>query len=681
MDLTDDTLASVDARELEADIDRAIDELFVQKGGAPDPASLEEEPPEKAEEKPAEESTLDLVTEPAVELLAPLKESLLTLDWEISTHNIRAFEKELQVVSEDFGEDRHGMAVIKMTQGVLKYLHATKGSAAPISIQFLHAATRGLDLFLREPGAESSERGRVMEELLGQFRRLKAEIQKLKPRATPPAEEVAAVPAVEPVAQPVTPEEPEPEPSVKEELSFEELPEERPLMDTLPEHEPLLEEFLEDEAFPEETQTEDSPFDDFLETEQLLEGLPEEEPLLEDLPEEEPILEQVVEEELASAPLGGEKPKLDELPEEEPVIELSFEPAEATPAGATARVEIPGALRQLTQETRRHSKELSTALAALTQETGNFFGHLMQTVAGKPGLEKLESLFGNVEKTLGEKLTNAQALSGNLDAAVRKLEQSLGQLQEGAIAPGSQAVMKSEVERIQQAVQILTKVASRLKQNPSDIDAEQVPNSEDANPDSRIDTPEFSVDSLESEEAKETFTLELTDQLPPEPSGAAPPSLDAIYLANVAASTLGLPTDRVANVFKISKGKAKALRKRGYARLTDFKAAFRSLKRGMTGPLADQEVKSLKRIRFPLVTLSPETLGSHGIKATGSARGIVLFSTGERHGALFTDEVMQRIPYDVMSYREAGLSGEVSGTAIIEGDFEISVIDPDYVIQ
>ena len=98
-----------------------------------------------------------------------------------------------------------------------------------------------------------------------------------------------------------------------------------------------------------------------------------------------------------------------------------------------------------------------------------------------------------------------------------------------------------------------------------------------------------------------------------------------------------------------------------------------------TGPLADLKVKDLKKIQFPIITLSPETLGSDDSDAIGP-RGIVLLSNGERHGALFTDEVIQKTPYEVKGYRKAGITGEVSGTATIEGDFEINLIDPDNVL-
>ena len=117
------------------------------------------------------------------------------------------------------------------------------------------------------------------------------------------------------------------------------------------------------------------------------------------------------------------------------------------------------------------------------------------------------------------------------------------------------------------------------------------------------------------------------------------------------------------------------LRKRGYATLADFKGSFRSIKRGLTGPLADQPVKVLKKIQFPIISLSPEVLGADEATAQTTVKGIVLLSTGDRHGALLTDDVMEKRPYQVLGYRKAGLPGEVSGTAKIEGDFEINTLN------
>jgi hypothetical protein len=135
-------------------------------------------------------------------------------------------------------------------------------------------------------------------------------------------------------------------------------------------------------------------------------------------------------------------------------------------------------------------------------------------------------------------------------------------------------------------------------------------------------------------------------------------------------------------MFKISKGKAKAVRKRGYATLADFKAPFRSIKRGLTGPLAEQPVNALKKAKFPLINLSPEVVGADAAGATQApAKGIVILSDGQRHGSVLTEDLPEKQPYDVLGFRQAGLPGDVIGTATIEGDFDINVLNLDRLLS
>jgi hypothetical protein len=720
MDLTDDPLAGVDASELEADIDKAIDELFVKKTEGQEPSLAEEAPPEEPAEKPAEKSVEESVPAPPVEAeddsLAQLKESLLTLDWEITSESIQDFEKELQAVSDKHGDDRHCMAVIKMSLGVLKYLQAAKADAAPISVQFLHGATRGLDLFVRKPAPTETERSEVMDKLLGQFRRVKAEIQRMKP----PAEEPPAV-SPEPAVEPPPVDEPILEEMVEEEPILEEPLEEAPALEEIIEEEPILEEPLEeapaleaeeepvlDELFGEETVLEEG-----LEEEPALVAPPEEEPLLEEppeeeltlealtaeeptlaaTPEEEPLLEELFEEELVAEeppeaeptlePLPEEEPVLEELFDEEPALEPAAEPAEMAPPPEMVPADTPASLQPFIQEARALSGQLSNALEVLDQETTTFFGRILKAMTGKPALEKLERHFDSAHKTVGAKLTDAQELSGNLSAALSKLEQNLGQQQEGALAPEAQAAIDSQVKTIRNAVQSLSQATASLQNSLAGKGVAPTSGHEGiAFEDDQLDTEEFMLESDEFMESLESEpVLDLVEEIPSESPGITPDAQPSIYLADVVNNTLGIPAGAVVNIFKISKGKVKGLRKRGYARLTDFKGAFRSIKRGITGPLANLKPKDLKNIQFPIIALGPEILGSDDTEAVAPVKGIVLLSTGERHGALLTDEVMQRTPYDVKGYRKAGLPGEVSGTATIEGDFEINVIDPNYVLS
>lgn len=722
MDLTDDPLAGVDASELEADIDRAIDELFVKKTEGQEPSLAEEAPPEKPAEKPAEkpveESVPDPLAKAADDSLAQLKESLLTLDWEITPESIQDFEKELQAVSDKHGDNRHCMAVIKMSLGVLQYLRAAKADASPISVQFLHGAARGLDLFVREPAPTETERSEVMDELLGQFRRVKAEIQRMKPPAEePPA--VAPEPAVEPppVEEPILEEMVEEEPvleePLEEALALDEIIEEEPILEEVaaeqpvaavpPEEEPVLDELFEEEPLLEDGLEEEPTLVAPPEEEPLLEEPPEEEPTLEALTAEEPtlaapseedaLLEELLEEELVAEeppeaeptlePLPEEEPVFEELFDEEPVLEPAAEPTEMAPPPHVAPADTPASLQPFIQEARALSGQLSNALEVLDQETTTFFGRILKAMTGKPALEKLERHFDSVHKTVGAKLTEAQELSGNLSAALSKLEQNLDQQQEEALAPEAQAAIDSQVKTIRNAVQSLTQVTSNLQHSLAGKGVAPTSSHEGiAFKDVQMETEEFALDSDDFMESLESEpVLDLVEEIPSESPGITPDAQASIYLADVVNNTLGIPAEAVVNIFKVSKGKVKSLRKRGYVGLTDFKGAFRSIKRGITGPLANLKPKDLKKIQFPIIALGPEILGSDDTEAVAPVRGIVLLSTGERHGALLTDEVMQRTPYDVKGYRKAGLPGEVSGMATIEGDFEINVIDPNYVLS
>jgi hypothetical protein len=739
MDLTDDPLAGVDASELEADIDRAIDELFVKKTEGQDPSLAEkappEEPAEKPVEKPAEESVPAPPADAADDPLAQLNESLLTLDWEITPESIQDFEKELQAIGDKHGDDRHCMAVIKMSLGVLTYLRAAKADASPISIQFLHGAARGLDLFVREPAPTETERSEVMDKLLGQFRRVKAEIQRLKPPAKEPPT-VAPEPAVEPppVEEPILEEIVEEEPVLEEPLeeapALEEITEEEPILEEPLEEAPALEEITEEEpileevaaeqpvaAFPAEEESvldelfgEEQVLEEGLEEEPTLVAPPEEEPLLEEppeeeptlealtaeeptlaaTPEEEPLLEEIFEEELVAEEIPEAEPTLEPLPEEEPVFEKLFdeepalEPAEMAPPPEMVPADTPASLQPFIQEARALSAQLSNALEVVDQETTTFFGRILKAMTGKPALEKLERHFDTVHQTVGAQLTDAQELSGNLSAALSKLEQNLGQQQERALSPDAQAVIDSQIKTISNAVQSLSQATSNLQNSLAGEGMAPTSGHEGiAFKDVQLDTEEFMVESDDFMESLESEpVLDLVEEIPSESPGITPDAqASIIYLADVVNNTLGIPAEAVVNIFKVSKGNVKGLRKRGYARLTDFKGAFRSIKRGITGPLANLKPKDLKKIQFPIIALGPEILGGDDTEAVAPVRGIVLLSTGERHGALLTDEIMQRTPYDVKGYRKAGLPGEVSGMATIEGDFEINVIDPNYVLS
>jgi hypothetical protein len=487
------------------------------------------------------------------------------------------------------------MAVIKMSLGVLQYLRAAKADAAPISVQFLHGAARGLDLFVQEPAATETERSEIMDKLLGQFRRVKAEIQRMKPPTEEPPV-VAPEPAVEPppVEEPILEEMLEEEPALDElfveepllEDGLEEEPtlvapsEEEPALDELFVEEPLLEDGLEEEptlvAPPEEEPLLEEP----PEEEPTLEALTAEEPTLAAPPEEEPLLEELLEELVAEEPpeaeptlepLPEEEPVFEELFDEEPVLEPAVEPTEMAPPPQVAPADTPASLQPFIQEARALSGQLANALEVLDQETTTFFGRILKAMTGKPALEKLERHFDSVHKTVGARLTEAQELSGNLNAALSKLEQNLGQQQEETLAPEAQAAIDSQVKTIRSAVQSLTQVTSNLQHSLAGKGV--VPKSSHegiAFKDAQMETEEFALDSDDFMESLESEpVLDLVEEISPESPGITPDAQASIYLADVVNNTLGIPAEAVVNIFKVSKGKVKSLRKRGYVGLTD----------------------------------------------------------------------------------------------------------------
>jgi len=67
--------------------------------------------------------------------------------------------------------------------------------------------------------------------------------------------------------------------------------------------------------------------------------------------------------------------------------------------------------------------------------------------------------------------------------------------------------------------------------------------------------------------------------------------------------------------------------------------------------------------------------------AQALVKGIVILSDGQRHGCVLTEDLLEKRPYQVLGFRQAGLPGDVMGTATIEGDFEINVLNLDRLLS
>jgi hypothetical protein len=423
----------------------------------------------------------------------------------------------------------------------------------------------------------------------------------------------------------------------------------------------------------------------------------EEEPIL-PLPAEKPT-SRYREDTLEIEPEDEEPRSPEAREEEESPGWLEKVPSEPAP-------EVSAAWRARLDEARSHSMEVTLSLTELGQENDKLFGRLLQAVAGKPALQRVAEYFGKVHREQAGKLARAQQSATRLGDMLEALGQTPGAAEVGEPLPEGYGVFSAQLREIQESLRRLSESVTRLEegslpppavaggdelthdmQEPVTLDAPLEPAAAEKAPElpetlepsevlepSAVPESEAPEDLLRMDEAVEP------EQPPPSPAAAqaspAPPPVTQVFLTNVAGTTIGVPVEAVSHVFKISKGKAKALRKRGYATLVDFKAPFRSIKRGLSGPLAERPVKELKKTRFPLINLSPEVVGADAAKVSQApVKGIVILSDGRRHGSVLTEDLLEQRPYQVLGFRQAGLPGDVMGTATIEGDFEINVLN------
>lgn len=134
-----------------------------------------------------------------VDVLEPLKASLLTLDWEISPQTIKKFEEELERLKTKLAKDPYSKKLIELSLPICDYLRVRKGSASPASMQFLHAAARTLHHFRQRRQPAVAERKKAIKNLIGKFGDLMTDVKKVNmavAKAAPQKKSPAKKPAV-----------------------------------------------------------------------------------------------------------------------------------------------------------------------------------------------------------------------------------------------------------------------------------------------------------------------------------------------------------------------------------------------------------------------------------------------------------------------------------------------------
>ncbi|MDW7709444.1 MAG: hypothetical protein SCH98_03135 [Deferrisomatales bacterium] len=173
MDTTDRSLETIDAAEIDAYIDQAIDRLFVPNSPFPTMQMTGAAREEVGEEAHAGSGPLG-----GSPVLNGLREAVLSLEWEVEEEGIRAFEHQVSALREGFGGERHVDAVLEMAGKVGKYLRAAGEGANPLAVGFPTASLSALETLLAEPPPSASEKKTAVAGILEEYRRLQAEVRR-----------------------------------------------------------------------------------------------------------------------------------------------------------------------------------------------------------------------------------------------------------------------------------------------------------------------------------------------------------------------------------------------------------------------------------------------------------------------------------------------------------------------
>ncbi|MBE0618818.1 MAG: hypothetical protein IH608_12995 [Proteobacteria bacterium] len=584
MDATNRPLNALDPEEVDSYIDTAIDQLFVPRSAPPNPhAAASAEPAEVQTEDQPDPPTGSTV--PELELL---QEILLSLEWEVSERNIEDFQSEIRAVGQRFNGNRHVAAVVQMALGVGKYLMAVGESASPLAVQFPSATLRTLEILLREPPPDSTERKAAVEQLLESYRRLQAEVrrQPARPAQTAPA---APTPREEtiPAAQ------------------AESIPAQAPATTTM---EPAAATDLEE---PESETVEGSGA--VPERQASAEANEFEATGVEGIAAETPGTPRTLEAEAPDTPAGELSVAQEHDPE--PLLqEYSADTGEtvAPVAGESAPVNERGKVVPLSSDGLAESSEAAQRLVACLRALRNDVREGLQRTfrAATSGTEELDAELTQFGHLLDEGIASALDLTESLPPQREETPEQPappGRLA-GRLAAGLEQV-RLALEGLSTSVREMER---QLVEGVSPMPAQRAAAAA-ATAERQAGTP------------------------PPAPDPGPPgPAESQVYLISVCGRPSAIPAHLVANAFPITKNLAGRIRERGYATLRDFRRPFRGLKKGLAGPLAALGGKELERLRFPL---PPES--AVGKETPG---GAVLLSDGRTHAVLLTDALLDRTP-------------------------------------
>jgi hypothetical protein len=128
----------------------------------------------------------------AQRLYDSLKENILSLEWEISPHNISRFLEAMQPLQQHVSGNASAVKTAMMMNSVLSYIKKVGRSALPISIQVLQSGVEFLATVLLPGGSADAERHRdLFAAVVDQYKFLKYQIEQQREKAPRPKARVS----------------------------------------------------------------------------------------------------------------------------------------------------------------------------------------------------------------------------------------------------------------------------------------------------------------------------------------------------------------------------------------------------------------------------------------------------------------------------------------------------------
>ncbi len=626
---------------LESSIEAAIDELFVdttaKSGEEPKPveeaqseplgkedASAPEQRVETAVDEETSEESVASEEQLYADVVDSLKEKLLSLDWEISAANIRAMEKALSELPPEVTSNAKIVSIVRMMQGVLKYLATVRYSASPLSIQFLRDAMEALEKLMIAPVVEEEEGKKIIGELVNKFRRLKYEAkkyQKVKVRKEVAERKVEELDLPADVVPDVLAHVDEIKKNLETIVTYN-----RKIKVCINRVQNLLSRYERLQAVLERKPALAKVSNYFGET---TKGMVQEvNGIVTYLRELNGIFEQ------NNKIIAIHREILEKKSVKKDSAEPSGEPA--VKEGQTEDVSMgePGKDTEETSPRAESEKAVPMDEQTLVIPTGEGSGEAQ--AAGEVSLEPVEE---------GVRSVAEDAVEPMVAKAAEEATESEEDIPDIPVPEGVQAseVMLEEEKR--------EKVTGEPSEEPEEAEPPKVPASDDVEVSGAEEAP---VDS------ESTF--------------------EPVYLVTLAGQVLAIPSRFVANVYSLPERKIGLINSKGYAFLKELKPFYKSVKSGLSGPLAQKSKSELKNLRADVVQLDLKSMNISG-EIPERQKGIVLLSNGDQSVLLCTDETVSKRPTPVTNFEGNHMGGCLSGRVEIEGQFNVPVIDVEKLLS